>query len=205
MSHRFHRFATLDLLAAKAIDLLVHSADASDDLVAGIYTDDSITHRPQLEIWNSDGTVDVLRWNAFCDEFVDHMGKRARVEAREHAERIRAQILAARNGTPTPTPAPYAEALATAEPPVFRPTCDHRREGQKAAIALEMLAEALDALRQSVDMSPEMGGEALVHEDAHNKAGRHVLSGVGNWIDQLGNTEKLRWTALAIRASADMR
>jgi len=89
---KYHRFADLDAMRAGAFEIVREYWAANETFEqkpyaeSGIYTDDNgLSFRPQVSIICDQG-VHVLRWNAYADQLdIDHMGKRARVEARDAA------------------------------------------------------------------------------------------------------------------------
>jgi hypothetical protein len=96
---KYHRFADLDAMKAGAHEIVKAYWHANEEFdhkpfcEAGIYTDNNgLSYRPQVSIVTDKG-VHVLKWNAFCDQpDVDHIGRRARVEARDAADWFTHQI-----------------------------------------------------------------------------------------------------------------
>lgn len=90
---RFERFATLADMNRRAAAF----QGCCDSLVAvepAIYTDNNgLSYRPAVTLYSPEGAFEPvnLRWNAMTsgwpgEETLDHMGRRARVNARDHAE-----------------------------------------------------------------------------------------------------------------------
>lgn len=94
----FHRFEDLAAMTAFAVAHCEANGFASHVEDVTIYSDDGIWFRPALIIVTP-GLEDIqLRWNAFSDqEDSKHIGKRARVEAREAGEWFQDQVQGAMN------------------------------------------------------------------------------------------------------------
>lgn len=84
MAITYNRFNDFAAMADYAIEWLSVGYKAE----AGIYFEDSVW-RPEITLYNERNDMIKLRWNAFAEEAgIDFYGKRAKVEAREMAERF---------------------------------------------------------------------------------------------------------------------
>lgn len=90
---KFHRFANLDEMKAFALSIVKDDEGGKVFAESGIYTDNNgLSFRAQVAIV-TDSVIHVLRWNAFSDQpDIEHMGKRARVEAHDSADWFTDQI-----------------------------------------------------------------------------------------------------------------